>query len=472
MAQTAYSVNPAIGYRGLLADPNVDAFAIPLANGAAAAQGFGLMVMRDAVNPGDQFDIFSATGQTPLGVLVHTHEQQDPTLAGDLGIALLEMASVLRRGRIWVRVEEAVAPGEDVYYRHTTGTGTEIGAFRNDADGTAQVTTLTPTVVDDTRYSLNIIIAGVLSTYSFLSGAAGNVQITTCTPTVVEDDLYALDVDVSGVPYHFEAIADGSAGAAQVTTLTPTVTNSVVYGLQVLVQGHLYRYNFTSDGSAADTEIVTGLRALIDADLVFSALVVSTGTTTIILTGQVAGMRFDVVEAGDGTEAGVMTSITETTPPGVATATTLCNKFRALMAADAAFTAAIVATGTTTLVLTGQTAGEGYKVASGALGAWASLTETQAAAVATATQICDGFRALMAADAAFTALCVATGTTTLILTSQNEGQVMDVNNGGAPGVMVIVPTIAPASTCDLIANAQWLQGSAAAGVALLEINVP
>ena len=472
MTQTAYTVNPAVGYRGLLADPNDDGFAIPLANGAAAAQGFGIMVRRDAANLRDQFDIFSATGQAPLGVLVHTHEQQDPTLAGDLGIALLEMASILRRGRIWVRVEEAITVGDPVYYRHTTGAGTEIGAFRNDANGTAQVTTLTPTVVDDTLYSLNIIIAGVLSTYSFTSGGAGNAQITTCTPTIVEDDVYALDVDVSGVPYHFEATADGSAGAAQVTTLTPTVTNSVVYGLQVLVNHHLYRYNFTSDGSATDAEIVTGLRALIDADAVFSALVVSTGTTTIILTGQVAGMRFDVVEAGDGTEAGVMTSITETTPPGVATATTLCNKFRTLMAADTPFTAAVVASGTTTLILTGQAAGEDFKVMSGALGAWATITETQAAGVATATQICDGFRALMAADTAFTALCVATGTTTLILTSQNEGQTMDVNNGGAPGVMVIVPTIAPASTCDLVANAQWLEGSTAAGVAMLELNIP
>jgi hypothetical protein len=78
----------------------------------------------------------------------------------------------------------------------------------------------------------------------------------------------------------------------------------------------------------------------------------------------------------------------------------------------------------------------------------------------------------MAADAAFTAVCVATGTTTLILTSQNEGQVMYVNSGG-PGLWTsIVETIAASATCDLITTAQWLEGSTGAGIALLEINVP
>ena len=47
MSQTSYSDSPAVGFRGLLSDPNDDSFAIPLAYGAAAAQGFGIMVKRD-----------------------------------------------------------------------------------------------------------------------------------------------------------------------------------------------------------------------------------------------------------------------------------------------------------------------------------------------------------------------------------------------------------------------------------------
>lgn len=135
MSQTAYTVEPAVGFRGLLADPNDDSFAIPLANGAAAAVGFGIMVRRDVTNPEDQFDNFSATGQAPVGILVHTQAQENPNLAGDLGVDQLEVASVLRRGRIWVRVEEAVSVGDPVFFRHTAGAGgSELGAFRNDAD--------------------------------------------------------------------------------------------------------------------------------------------------------------------------------------------------------------------------------------------------------------------------------------------------------------------------------------------------
>ncbi len=42
---------------------------------------------------------------------------------------------VIRRGKIWVKVEEAVAPGDPVFARHTAGAGgTTIGAFRKSAD--------------------------------------------------------------------------------------------------------------------------------------------------------------------------------------------------------------------------------------------------------------------------------------------------------------------------------------------------
>lgn len=262
MSQQSYTVLPAVGFRGLLGDPNDDSFAIPMANGAAAAVGFGIMVRRDATNPEDQFDVLSAAGQTPLGVLVHTQAQQNPALADPLGVDLLEMASVLRRGRIWVPVEEAVAVGDSVYCRHTTGTGTEIGAFRNDADGDAQQSTLTPTVVDST--------------------------------------VYTVDVKIGGSNYHFQ---------------------------------------FTSDADA------------------------------------------------------------------------------------------------------------------------------------TATEICDGIRAAMALDSAFSALVTTSGTDTLILTGDVEGQALDIVSSG-PGVFTIVEDTAPAPTCDLVSGAQWLQGSAAAGIALLEVNIP
>ncbi len=234
MSQTAYTVEAALGFRGLLGDPNDDSFAIPLANGAAAAQGFGLMMRRDATNPLDQFDIFSAAGQTPVGVTVHTQAQEDPSLADPLGIALLESASLLRRGRIWVRTEVAITLGDGVFWRHTTGSGTEIGAFRNGFDGAAEVSTLTPN-------------------------------------PVTNDLTYTVDVKVNDADFHFETLADGSATA---------------------------------------TEICDGIRAAMALDATFTALVVATGTTTLILTGQTAGQGLDVTSTGEG-----LFDIVETTPP-------------------------------------------------------------------------------------------------------------------------------------------------------------
>jgi hypothetical protein len=135
MSQTNYNTDPTPSFAGMLGDQALDAHMLSRANGAAAAQPFGIMVRADAANPEDQFDIFSAASQAPLGVLVHKHDQENPALAGDLGVDLLEEASVLSKGRIWVRVEEAVAPGDGVFFRHTAGGGgSVIGYFRNDAD--------------------------------------------------------------------------------------------------------------------------------------------------------------------------------------------------------------------------------------------------------------------------------------------------------------------------------------------------
>lgn len=234
MSQTAYTVAPALAFRGLLGDPNDDKFAIPMSNGAAAAVGFGIMVRRDAANPEDQFDILSAAGQVPLGIPVHTQAQEDPSLADPLGIALLEPASILRRGRIWVPVEAAVVVTDPVYFRHTTGSGTEIGAFRPDADGAAEVSTLTPN----------------------------------------------------------------------------PVVNSINYTVDIRIGDHDYHFEYTADASATATEICDGIRAAMVLDATFTALVVATGTTTLILTAQNVGQLIGIVSSGPG-----LFDIVETTPP-------------------------------------------------------------------------------------------------------------------------------------------------------------
>lgn len=107
-------------------------------------------------------------------------------------------------------------------------------------------------------------------------------------------------------------------GVAQVTTLTPTATSNAVYVARVDFDGEAagtkrkaYEFEYQADGSATATEIVTGFKAAMAADPEFTARVVATGTTTLVLTGQTTGEAFTVTSAGDGAFA----SITTGTPP-------------------------------------------------------------------------------------------------------------------------------------------------------------
>ena len=55
-----------------------------------------------------------------------------------IGLFLVELEifalAIMKSGRIYALCEDGCVPGDDVFFRHTTGTGTEIGALRTDAD--------------------------------------------------------------------------------------------------------------------------------------------------------------------------------------------------------------------------------------------------------------------------------------------------------------------------------------------------
>ena len=70
--------------------------------------------------------------------------------------------SVLRKGRVYVLVTEAVAAGNDVFVRYgdgvadTDGSDDAKGGFSDTADGVAQVATLTPTATNTDDYSVTL----------------------------------------------------------------------------------------------------------------------------------------------------------------------------------------------------------------------------------------------------------------------------------------------------------------------------
>lgn len=80
------------------------------------------------------------------------------------------------------------------------------------------------------------------------------------------------------------------AAVAQVTTITPDVTSQAIQAFTVELNSVVY--TFTSDASPTAGEVVTGLIALINAG---SEPVTASGTTTLILTADVAGIGFSAV---------------------------------------------------------------------------------------------------------------------------------------------------------------------------------
>ena len=99
-------------------------------------------------------------------------------------------------------------------------------------------------------------------------------------------------------------------GVQQVTTVTPGTANTTLFTINVLAGGQLFSFFMTSDGSGTPTEVVTAIKALMAANAAFTALVVATGTATLILTAVTAGVAF---QATDGGSPGAMV-VVETTP--------------------------------------------------------------------------------------------------------------------------------------------------------------
>lgn len=76
----------------------------------------------------------TATGDKLAGVVMHSHATVSLEDGLDAGYAAKETANIIKKGYVWVTIEEDIVFGDAVFYRHAAGTGTKLGAFRNDAD--------------------------------------------------------------------------------------------------------------------------------------------------------------------------------------------------------------------------------------------------------------------------------------------------------------------------------------------------
>jgi hypothetical protein len=132
--QSSYSSQLTKAIEGQLADAGAHDVLSMVNNEAAAEMGFGLAVCfegstddQGALAPDDVTDKIA-------GILMHSHDYSQSDL-GDTGLLPGATLNILRKGRIWVRPEEAVAPGDRLFIRAEAAGEEREGAVRMSADG-------------------------------------------------------------------------------------------------------------------------------------------------------------------------------------------------------------------------------------------------------------------------------------------------------------------------------------------------
>jgi hypothetical protein len=139
--------------------------------------------------------------------------------------------------------------------------------------------------------------------------AKGRAWVPVEAAVTTSDRVY-MRTTAAGTERYGDFRADGD-GTAKVVTVTPSAANTTAYRMQIeLDDGRKFEFgDFTSDADATAAEIVTGLKALIDAEAELTGLVTASGDDTLVLTGD-KGVNFYV--SADGS-AGTL-AIALTTP--------------------------------------------------------------------------------------------------------------------------------------------------------------
>lgn len=137
--QTSVSVKQTKAFAGMLVDASacvVDSF---VSEESSAEIPFGVMVCQGSADNGAKLLNTSAAAMAAdvmVGVVVHSHAYQKTNELGTSGLKPKATLGVLRRGIVWVTVEEAVTPASAVKVRAVAGGSEQAGAFRDTADST------------------------------------------------------------------------------------------------------------------------------------------------------------------------------------------------------------------------------------------------------------------------------------------------------------------------------------------------
>lgn len=157
MSQLSYSTQQLVAFAGQLGD--IGPHDIGTFVNTTTVLPFGLAVSQD-VSAGDgkwKLPASSADLVRSLLLGVSVATQGNENLVGTGGSYVAKSAaSILKKGRIWVQVEEAVNVGDPVFVRFASGGGgTQAGAFRKSAD-----TATAAAVSEGMKYLTSALAAG------------------------------------------------------------------------------------------------------------------------------------------------------------------------------------------------------------------------------------------------------------------------------------------------------------------------
>lgn len=235
MAQ--YDAAPAAGEAGLIYDLSTKDIKSMVAEGALS---FGRAVVQGTSDDQCKVPVAASSARDFQGISVRTHALQAVrSLSGEDAYSDEEMVNVLTSGRIWVVVEAAPSKSDRVYFRATTGGAEVAGSFRGDGDGTAQVTTITPTAVNATEYRMQLQLDdGRSFEFTFTSdGSATATEIVTGLNALVaaEAELDGLIVGsgtttmilTADAGVGFQVTSSDSPGTLAVALTTPLASDCV-----------------------------------------------------------------------------------------------------------------------------------------------------------------------------------------------------------------------------------------------------
>jgi hypothetical protein len=129
MSQTSIPSALGIGIEGALADMADYQTTTGFQAEASAEIPMGVMLAKGS---GDRSVILVAAANAKLvGILMHDHSIAGSALTGTTGVKPKCPVSVLRKGRVYVKVEENVVAYDRAHVRYAAGAGgTQLGAFR------------------------------------------------------------------------------------------------------------------------------------------------------------------------------------------------------------------------------------------------------------------------------------------------------------------------------------------------------